>query len=48
MEGYKRHPDSEDLVLAIQKFFREIRNYHEAENILEEGRKNIESERIAM
>ena len=26
-EGYNQHPDSEELVLAIQKFERENKNY---------------------
>ena len=35
MEGYSKHPDSEDIVLAIQKFERENNNYAQAEKILD-------------
>lgn len=34
MEGYQNNKDSEDIVLAIQKFERENKNYKAAEKIL--------------
>ena len=47
-EGYKEHSDSEDIVLALQKFYRENRNYAAAEQILEKARSTIHSEKIHM
>lgn len=48
LSGYKEHPDSEDIVLAIQKFERENGEYDKAEKILLKAKDEIPSERVAM
>ena len=47
-DGFEKHPDSEDIALAIQKFERENKNFKEAERVLTTSLENIQSERVAM
>jgi hypothetical protein len=47
MEAYQEHPDSEQIILALQKFERENKNYDNALNIILKGA-HIDSQSISM
>lgn len=47
-EGIEKFPNSETIVLALQKLNRELLNYKEAENLLVGATFTIQSERIPM
>jgi pre-mRNA-processing factor 6 len=48
LEGYQENPDSEEIVLALQKFERENKHYKDALRILTESVDKIESEKVHM